>query len=107
MIPILVNKDVFEPSYNDLKLQLHWHQPNIYFKNERKLRDAEMIVAFPGGTIGKEPSCQCRRHKRCGFEPGVRKTPWKRAQQPTPVENPMEEEPGTEASVHRVTKRQT
>ena len=24
---------------------------------------------FPGGTIGKEPACQCRRHKRCGFNP--------------------------------------
>ena len=21
---------------------------------------------FPGGTSGKEPTCQCRRHKRCG-----------------------------------------
>ena len=23
---------------------------------------------FPGGTSGKEPTCQCRRHKRCGFD---------------------------------------
>ena len=36
----------------------------------------------------KEPACQCRRHKRCkgcGFDPWVRKIPWRRAWQPTPV----------------------
>ena len=26
---------------------------------------------FPGGTSGKESACQCRRHKRCGFDPWV------------------------------------
>ena len=25
------------------------------------------------------------RHKRCGFDPWVRKIPWRRARQPTPV----------------------
>ena len=30
---------------------------------------------FPGGTSGKEPPCQCRRHKRHGFDPWVRKIP--------------------------------
>ena len=24
---------------------------------------------FPGGASGKEPTCQCRRHKRCKFDP--------------------------------------
>ena len=28
---------------------------------------------FPGVTSGKEPTCQCRRHRRCGFSPWVRK----------------------------------
>jgi len=23
---------------------------------------------FPGSTSGKEPACQCNRHKRCGFK---------------------------------------
>ena len=40
---------------------------------------------FPGGANGKEPACQCRRHKRHGFNPWVRKIPWRRAWQPTPV----------------------
>ena len=34
---------------------------------------------------GKEPTYQCRRHKRHRFEPWVRKIPWRKAQQPTPV----------------------
>ena len=27
------------------------------------------------GTSGREPACQCRRHKRCGFDPWVRRSP--------------------------------
>ena len=34
---------------------------------------------IPKCTSGKEPACQCRRHKRCGFHPWVRKIPWRRA----------------------------
>ena len=30
---------------------------------------------FPDGTSGKEPTCQCRRHKRFRFNPWVGKTP--------------------------------
>ena len=30
-------------------------------------------MGFPGGAIGKEFTCQCRRHKRHGFDPWVRK----------------------------------
>ena len=36
-------------------------------------------LGFPGSTGGKEPACQCRRYKRCGFDPWVRKIPWRRA----------------------------
>ena len=35
---------------------------------------------FPGGTSGKESTCQC---KRCSFNPWVRKIPWSRKRQPT------------------------
>ena len=43
------------------------------------------LWGFPGGASGKEPACQCRRYKRRGFNPWVRKSPWRRARQPTPV----------------------
>ena len=42
-------------------------------------------MGFPGGTSGKEPTCQCRRHKRHRFNPWVGKIPWRRAWQPMPV----------------------
>ena len=41
--------------------------------------------SFPGHTSGKEPNCRCRRLKRYGFHPWVRKIPWRRKWQPTPV----------------------
>ena len=37
---------------------------------------------FPGGASDKEPACQCRK---CGFDPWVRKIPWRKVWQPTPV----------------------
>ena len=41
-------------------------------------------VGFPGGSVVKKESEQCRR---CGFDPWIRKTPfpWGRKWQPTPV----------------------
>ena len=32
-----------------------------------------------------EKNCQCRRHKRHGFDPWVRKIPWSRKWQPIPI----------------------
>ena len=32
----------------------------------------------PGGASSKDFSCQCRRHKRCRFNPWVGKIPWSR-----------------------------
>ena len=34
---------------------------------------------------GKESACQCKRHRRQGFDVWVRKIPWRRKWQPTPV----------------------
>ena len=31
---------------------------------------------FPGGASDKEPISQCRKHKRLGLDPSVRKIPW-------------------------------
>ena len=36
-------------------------------------------------TSGKEPACQCRRHKTRGFDPWVRKITWRKAWWLTPV----------------------
>ena len=48
---------------------------------------------FPGGTGGKEPACHCGRHKRYGFDPWVRKIPWRRKWQRLQyscLQNPMD-----------------
>ena len=71
------------------------------------------IWGFPGGASGKEPTCQCRRHKRCRFNSWVGKIPrgahgnllqysaWR-------ILAETEEDRGAWlATVHRVTKSQT
>ena len=60
--------------------------------------------SFPGGTVGKEPACQCSRWKRHGFNPWAGKIPWRRAWQPTPVFLPGESHGQRH---HRVAKSQS
>ena len=36
---------------------------------ESKTSPPIRLRGFPGGTSGKEPSCQCRRHKSYKFDP--------------------------------------
>ena len=61
----------------------------LNFRTIRHLRGLDPGMSFnrgfPGGTNDKEPACQGRRYKRHGFDPWVRKIPWRRAQQPTPI----------------------
>ena len=40
---------------------------------------------LPKWHSGKESACQCRRCKRGGFNPCIRKIPWRRKLQPIPV----------------------
>ena len=42
-------------------------------------------LGFPGGNSGKEPSAQWKSLKRQAFYPWVRKIPWRRKWQLTPV----------------------
>ena len=37
---------------------------------------------LPGGARGKEPACQCKRHR---FDPGIRKISSRREKQSTPA----------------------
>ena len=55
-----------------------------------QIRASILVLGFPGGARGKEPTCQCRRCKRQGFDLWVGKIPWRRAWQPTPVFLPGE-----------------
>ena len=60
------------------------HQPN------KRLQIKSRIISEIGLSrwlSGKESTCQSRRH---GFDPWVRKIPWKRTWQPTPIFLPGE-----------------
>ena len=54
---------------------------------------------FPDGASGKDPACQCRRHKRCGFDPWAGKVSGRRTCNPLqyscPGESPWTAEPGS------------
>ena len=58
---------------------------------------------------GKESACQCESHRRRGFNPWVRKVPWKRKWQPIPVFSPRKfHGHGAQwATIHSVTNSQT
>ena len=78
----------------------HSRQKNPKQKSEYKgcsgkiCKDKKWVLCwgkgFPAGLSGKESTWQCRRHKRCEFDPWVRKIPWRRAWQPIPVFLPVE-----------------
>ena len=48
------------------------------------------FTGFSDGSSCEESACQCRRCKRCRFDPWVGMIPWRRKWQPTPVFLPGE-----------------
>ena len=68
-----------------------------------------VYVSLPRWLSGKEFTCQCRRCKRCGFYPWVRKIPWSRKWQPANffcLENAMDKGVWP-TTVHGVSKSRT
>ena len=66
-------------------------------------------MGFPGGTSGKEPACQCRRHRRRGLISGLGRSSGGGRGNPLQcscLENPMDRR-AWQATVHRVAKSQT
>ena len=51
----------------------------------RKKINMTIIGGFPGCTEVKTSSCECRKHRRHGFNPKVGKILWRGKWQPTPV----------------------
>ena len=42
-------------------------------------------LGFPGGASAKGSFCQCRKLRKQGFDPWVKKVPWRMKWQPNPV----------------------
>ena len=61
------------------------------------------------GSLSKRIRLQCRRHRRCRFDPWVGKIPWRRKWQPTPVFLPEEsmDRGAWWVSVHRIAQSWT
>ena len=55
------------------------HTKNVYLYSLFGIR------GIPSWHSGKESACQCKEHRRHGFNPWVGKIPWRRKWQPTPV----------------------
>ena len=49
------------------------------------IRTGVALFGFPWWCSSKDSACQFRRQKRLGFDPWVRKSPWRKKWQPTPV----------------------
>ena len=65
-----------------------FHFPSTVFligQNGELLVSKSGCQGLPRWLSGKEPAYLCRRCRRHGFNPWVRKTPWRRAWQPTPI----------------------
>ena len=62
---------------------MEWDKIAINYISDKRL--IFKIYGLPRWRRGKESACYGRRGKRCGFDPWVRKSPWRRKWQPTPV----------------------
>ena len=78
---------------HNLQFKLHWHSAFLFVKSGNHNGEHSpspiplwfvgwfllikliylTVWGFPGGAHAKEPACQCRRHKRRGFDPWVGK----------------------------------
>ena len=65
-----------------MALEVQGSQEN---KTVKTLKTVGTTAGPWGGASGVEPTCQCRRQKRCGFDPWSGKIVWRRKWQPTPV----------------------
>ena len=81
----------------------------LYFNKNKTKRAPNNFTGFLGGTSGKEPACQCRRHKRRSLMPESGRFPWRREWHPLQcscLENPMDRG-ARQVTVYGVIKSQT
>ena len=110
-------RQIYFLRFISLQLGKHWQPepPSSLLKRQEStcyhLFQWQMLElsGFPGSTSGKEPACQCRRHKRLGFDCWVKKIPWRWAWPRTPVflAGEIMEKRSLAGSVHSVAKSWT
>ena len=62
-------------------------RPDFFLLNLQQKQHiaTNLMQVSQGDSSGQESACQCRRPKRRGFDPWVRKIHWRRKWQPTPI----------------------
>ena len=84
-----------------------WSQSVYFFQVRQNGFETQVVCGLPRWHSAKEPASQCRRRRRCGFDPWRR--PWRRKWQPTPEFLPGKShgQRSLAGSVHEVTKSWT
>ena len=74
-------REALREYYSTIKKK-KWRAAFSFFNDENQRQGVSCspfkVLAFTGGTSGKELTCQCRRHKRNQFAPWLEKIPWRR-----------------------------
>ena len=83
-----------------------WH---LYQCQTDKCSEYGKVWGFPGGSLVKNPTCQCWSCGKLRFDHWVGKSPWRRKWQPTPAF--LRGNPGNKrawwATIHGVSKSRT
>ena len=92
-----LNLNILSKFMSNLSCMIKFDNPST--KNNNKKRLSRWLSA-------KESAWQCRKCRRCLFNPWVRKILWRRKWQPTPVFLPVKSHDGgpSWSTVHRVAK---
>ena len=64
------------------------NSPKVTQQKRLGVRISRLYPLDVWGFPGIESACQCKRHKRHEFAPWVKKIPWRRKWQPSPVSLP-------------------
>ena len=64
---------------------LLWEEESTGNRQRQDLNPGLYDTGLSCWLCGKESACQCRRRRRHGFDPWVKKIPWRKKWLPTPV----------------------
>ena len=70
---------------NSSVMNLHTRVGDISPCSKGNSQSYRSKIGLPGWLSGKECACQCRKLRRWGFDPWIRKIPWRSKWEPSPI----------------------